>query len=283
MKKRSLLMAGMLLASTMFAFTGCGSSDAGSADESGAASANASAMSSLDALKEKGTLTVGMMAATPPYEFHKLVDGEDEIIGCDIRLLDEVCADLGVDYELKDMDFEGLLMAMQAGKIDMIISAMSPTEERSKNADFSDVYYKDRHQIIVHKDDAENIKTAEDLSGKTIGCVKSSVQEQIVLNQIDGASAKSLGKSVDLGLDLASKKIDAVLVDIPTAKLLTDSNDKLVLADIFYDDDTLGAAIAMPKGTGADIMESVNGTIARVKDDFGNWVAEYMEQVDTAQ
>lgn len=291
MKKRNSVLSMLLAGAMVVALTACGgnagesktesSSDATATESTESSSSTSSAMSSLEALQKKGTLTVGMMAATPPYEFHKVVDGEDEIIGCDIALIEEVAKDLGVDYEIKDMDFDGLLMAMQAGKIDMIVSAMSPTEERSKNADFSEVYYKDSHQVVIHKDDADEIQTAEDLKGATIAVIKSSVQEQIVLNQIEDATPKSLGKSTDLALDLSSKKVDAMLVDIPTAKLLTNSNDNLMLTDIYYDDDTLGAAIAMPKGTGQDIMDTVNATVERVKPGFGDWVTEYMEQVDT--
>ena len=64
----------------------------------------------LEAIKEKGVLTVGLMAAIPPYEFHYIDDkGNDEIIGSDIELIKAISEALGVDYEIKDMEFSGLL------------------------------------------------------------------------------------------------------------------------------------------------------------------------------
>src|SRR4051812_6913491 len=76
---------------------GCGSSEKAEAKEG---------------IKEKGKIVVGMMAATPPYEFHAVDGGKDKIIGSDIKLIDEVTKDLGVKYEIKDMDFDGLLVAL---------------------------------------------------------------------------------------------------------------------------------------------------------------------------
>lgn len=260
-----------------FSLAGCGSSNSGSTSASQETKKASGA--TLEQLQKKGTIVVGMMAATPPYEFHAVQNGKDQIIGCDIKLIDQVAKDLGVKYEIKDMDFDGLLVALQAGKIDMIVSAMSPTPERSKNADFSNVYYKDKHVIVINKDNHGKINSPADLDGKTIGVIKSSVQEQIVQKTITKAKTKSLGKSTDLALDLGSKKVDAILVDMPTAKLLSKANDKLELTEIYYNDDTAGAAIAMPKGTDPKVMEIVNKSIDKAKPVFTDWLTEAMEQV----
>lgn len=95
MKKRNSVLSMLLAGAMVVALTACGgnagesktesSSDATATESTESSSSTSSAMSSLEALQKKGTLTVGMMAATPPYEFHKVVDGEDEIIGCDIH------------------------------------------------------------------------------------------------------------------------------------------------------------------------------------------------------
>lgn len=260
-----------------FSLAGCGSSNTSSTSANQETKKASGA--TLEQLQKKGTIVVGMMAATPPYEFHAVQNGKDQIIGCDIKLIDQVAKDLGVKYEIKDMDFDGLLVALQAGKIDMIVSAMSPTPERAKNADFSNVYYKDKHVIVINKDNHGKINSSSDLDGKTIGVIKSSVQEQIVQKTITKAKTKSLGKSTDLALDLGSKKVDAILVDIPTAKLLSKANDKIELTEIYYNDDTAGAAIAMPKGTDPKVMEIVNKSIDKAKPVFTDWLTEAMGQV----
>lgn len=245
----------------------------------GTAEKEAKAKTGLAGLQDKGKIVVGMMAATPPYEFHAVNGGKDEIIGSDIKLLDAVSKDLGVKYEIKDMDFDGLLVALQAGKIDMIVSAMSPTEEREKNADFTSVYYKDRHVMIVRKSELDKFKSNDSLKKARIAAIKSSVQEQIVEKEFPNAELKLLGKSTELAMDLAANKVDAVLVDRPTATLLVKSNPSLAKTELLFDDDTAGAAIAMPNGTNKEVMDKINKTIERTKPEYEKWLTDAMTKV----
>jgi arginine/lysine/histidine transporter system substrate-binding protein len=269
MKKGILkTLTGMALTGALaLSLAGCGSSEKANAKEG------------LEGLQEKGKIVVGMMAATPPYEFHSVEGGKDEIIGSDIALLDEVSKDLGVEYEIKDMDFDGLLVALQAGKIDMIVSAISPTEEREKNADFTDVYYKDRHVMVVHKDNLDKFTTNESLAKAKMAAINSSVQAQIIQKEFPNADLKLLGKSTELGMDLAANKVDAILVDRPTATLLAKSNPNIALTELLFDDDTAGAAIAMPNGTDKEIMDTINKTIERTQPEYETWLTEAMGKV----
>lgn len=131
-KKIAAVAAVAVLAISM---VGCGSSG----DENKTA---------LDKIKESGKLVVGTSADYPPYEFHATVDGKDEIKGFDIDIAQAVADDLGVKLEIKDMDFDGLLVALQGDKVDMVFAGMTPTEERKQNADFSDIYYTATHRFI---------------------------------------------------------------------------------------------------------------------------------------
>jgi arginine/lysine/histidine transporter system substrate-binding protein len=245
----------------------------------GTTSKTTEAKSGLTGYKEKGKIVVGMMAATPPYEYHLVKNGEDKIVGSDIKLLDEVTKDLGVKYEIKDMDFDGLLVALQSGKVDMIISAMSPTAERAKNADFSNVYYKGRNVMVVRKEDVNKFTTAKDLADKKLATIKTSVQEGIIEKELPNADLKLLGKSTELALDLANKKVDAILVDIPTAILLTRGNPSITLSKIYYEDPSAGAAIAMPKGTDPEIMKAVNQTVSKIKPEYEKWLMDATKNV----
>ncbi len=73
-----------------------------------------------------------MCRLSPPYEFHKQIDGKDEIVGFDIDIAKEIAKDLDVELEIKDMDFNGLLAALDAGKVDFVVAGMTPDEERRK-------------------------------------------------------------------------------------------------------------------------------------------------------
>ncbi len=237
----------------------------------------------LEAIKEKGVLTVGLMAAIPPYEFHYIDDkGNDEIIGSDIELIKAISEALGVDYEIKDMEFSGLLAALQVGKIDMIVSSMAPTLERQEAADFSDVYYECDYYITIHKDDKDKIVTADDLKDKVIGVQATSTMEIIVDEQIPQAQKKQIINASDLTVELNAKKVDGIITDVDTAKLYCRANPDLYMTAISYEahGDALGAAIAMPKGTDQEVKDIINGVIQDLRPQIKEWVGEYIELVD---
>ena len=101
---------------------------AGCGNTSGTAnSAAAEADGALQEIKDSGKLVVGTCADYPPYEWHLVQDGEDKIIGFDIDIAQAIADELGVELEVQDMDFDGLIPALSTGKIDMIISGMNPT------------------------------------------------------------------------------------------------------------------------------------------------------------
>ena len=75
----------------------------------------------LQQIKDAGVLKVGTSAEYSPYEFHKVVDGEDKIVGFDDFMVQEIAKDMGVKVEYTDMDFDGLLGALQADKVDIVL------------------------------------------------------------------------------------------------------------------------------------------------------------------
>lgn len=240
---------------------GCGSSGSGSKENSGS---NASA---LQAIKSKGKLVIGTSADYPPYEFHKEVDGKDQIVGFDIEIAKELAKDLGVELEIKDMAFDGLLVALQSDKIDMVFAGMTPTDERKQNADFSDIYYTATHRFILRSGEESGITKIEDLKGKKIGVQKGSIQEGIAKDNFDADNIKSLDKVTDLVLDLKNNKVDAVLAEEPVAKINVQKNEGIAIAEnLEVKDPDGGSAIAMKKGS-TDLLEQVNKTIKRLKDE----------------
>ncbi|WP_017212140.1 ABC transporter substrate-binding protein [Clostridium beijerinckii] len=240
---------------------GCGNSTKGNKENT---SSNASA---LQAIKSKGKLVIGTSADYPPYEFHKEVDGKDQIVGFDIEMAKEIAKDLGVELEVKDMAFDGLLVALQSDKIDMVFAGMTPTDERKQNADFSDIYYTATHRFVLRSGDESGITKMEDLKNKKIGVQKGSIQEGIAKDNFDAANIKSLDKVTDLILDLKNNKVDAVLAEQPVAQINVDKNEGIAIADkLEVKDPDGGSAIAMKKGS-TDLTDQVNKTIKRLKDE----------------
>ena len=222
--------------------------------------------SAVEAIKSKGKLVVGTSADYPPYEFHKEIDGKDEIVGFDISIAKQLAADLGVELEVKDMDFDGLLVALQANKVDLVFAGMTPTDERKENADFSDIYYTATHRFILRSGEETSIKSMDDLKGKKIGVQKGSIQEGIAQANFDAENIKSLAKVTDLVLDLKNNKVDAILVEAPVAEINCEKNDGIAIAkDLVVTDDEGGSAIAMKKGS-TELQTEVNKTIKSLKD-----------------
>ena len=219
--------------------------------------------SKVDMLKEKGKIVIGTSADYPPYEFHKSIDGKDTIVGFDIDVANEIAKDLGVELEIKDMKFDGLLAALETGNVDFVAAGMTPTEDRKKNVDFSKIYYTAVQCIVVRAEDEGTIKTIEDLKGKKVGVQKGAVQEQLANEQLSGSEIKPLGKVSDLMLSLDTKKVDAVIVELPVAKAYVAKNPSLALSKIEIKTEEEGSAIAIKKGN-EDLVNSINSTIDRL-------------------
>ena len=252
-KIAALAAVGVLVISMV----GCGSgssSDGSSSDKT-----------SLEKIKESGKLVIGTSADYPPYEFHAMIDGEDQIKGLDIDIAQAVADDLGVELEIKDMDFDGLLVALQGNKVDMVFAGMTPTEERKQNADFSDIYYTATHRFILRSGDEASVHSFDDLKGKKIGVQKGSIQEGIAQDNFDAADIKSLAKVTDLVLDLKNNKVDAILIEEGVAKINCDKNEGIAMSDFVVTDKDGGAAIALKKGS-SDLQEEVNKTISKLKE-----------------
>ncbi len=104
----------------------------------GGHSVHAATDTSLQKVEDKGYIVMGTSPDYPPYEFLS----KNKVVGMDVEVGKRIAQDLGVKLKVKQMDFDQLLVALETGKVDMVISGMSPTSERAKHVDFSKVYYK---------------------------------------------------------------------------------------------------------------------------------------------
>ncbi len=234
-----------------FSLSGCGQEKA------------SAKLSKVDKIKEKGKIVIGTSADYPPYEFHKSIDGKDTIVGFDIEIAKEISKDLGVELEIKDMKFDGLLAALETGNIDFVGAGMNPTEDRKKNVDFSKIYYTAVQCVVIRAEDEGIIKSIEDLKSKKVGVQMGATQEQLAKKLLSGSEIKPLGKVSDLILSLKTKKMDAVIVESPVAKSYIQQNPSLIISKVQIKSEESGSAIAVKKGN-EDLVGSVNATIDRI-------------------
>ena len=91
------------------------------------------------------TLIVGTNAEFPPFEYIE----QGQIVGFDVDLMNEISKLTGKKVEFKNMAFDSLLIAMQTGKINCIISGMTATDERRQHVNFSTPYFVSKQAVIV--------------------------------------------------------------------------------------------------------------------------------------
>jgi polar amino acid transport system substrate-binding protein len=169
----------------------------------------------LDEVRKRGTLIVGTEAAYVPYEFFK--DGK--IIGYDPDIANLMVPKIGVKADFVDTQWSGIIPALYAKKFDCIISAMTITKERAEKVLFS-MPYADASNVVLLRAGEASIKTADDLSGKTVGVQLGSAAAGIIKGFESKLTAAGKPGYSDIKQyehypeayqDLLNKRIDAVV------------------------------------------------------------------------
>lgn len=163
------------------------------------------------AASDNKVLKVGTNADFAPFEFQD--ENGKEYQGFDMDLIRAIGEEMGYKVEISNIQFDGLIPAIQAGNIDVAITGMTINEERKQNVLFSDPYYKSGLSIIVAKDN-NDIKTFQDLKGKKVA-VQIGTTSAAEVNKIGGVEVKEFNSSADTFMELRAKGVDAVVNDRP--------------------------------------------------------------------
>lgn len=230
------------------------------------ANAATKAETKLDQIKKAGKIVLGTSPDYPPYEFIKEVDGKQTVVGFDVEIAKLIAKDLGVELEIKEMEFKGLLSALQTGNVDIVLAGMTPDEERKKSVDFSNIYYTAVQKVVVRAEDKATIKSVDDLKGKKVGVQKGAIQEQIAAEQMPNSEAKALGKITDITLALKTKKVDAAIIEEPVAVSNVNANSDIAISDVVLKVEEAGSAVAFKKGN-KELVDAVNKTIDKLVQD----------------
>ncbi|MFR3686548.1 MAG: ABC transporter substrate-binding protein/permease [Enterococcus sp.] len=228
-------------------------------------------------IQQSGELVVGLSADYAPYEFHADVDGKDKIVGFDVSIAEKIAKDMGVKLKIEELGFDALLGALKTGKIDLVISGMSITEERLKEVDFSDPYFVVQQKVLVRKDDKNKFKTTADFDGLAVGAQKQTTQEDLVKNEMTGAEPTSLQKVPDLINNLLNKKVEAVVLEQPVAEAYVQQSDNVALAPVKFEQGEKVTAIAMSKNT-PELKKHVNASIKTINDK--DLLKDYQEEAN---
>lgn len=272
MKKmiKGLVLSGLCLA----ALSGCGQST--------------SDTNRLDKIKETGKIT---MATSPDYAPYEFIDptksGSEQYVGADIELGKYIAEKLGVEFEIKVMDFSAVLAAIGEGKVDMAISGLGYKPERAEAMEFSTAYSSDDeeevgltcsgHGLLVLKSEVNNYNSLEDFTGKKIAAQSASLQEGFAKDQIKDVQIDTIASLSDGILRVQSGKSDALAITCKTGDQYVKANDDITMTSVIFDvDASEGTMVGIPKGE-TELVEAINEIIKEVKELglYKQWEDEY--------
>lgn len=231
-------------------------------------------------IKSRGKLIVGTEAQYAPYEFKDL---DANFAGCDMWLAQQIADAIGVELEVVDMAFDGIIPAVKSGQVDIGIAAFTKTPERAEEIDFSNLYETSAQLLIVKTGDADKYSTKEALAGQKVGAQKGTIQSQLIQTALPDSELFELEKYPALALEVQNGNIAGLVVDQAVGEsLIATSNGGLEVSNFAFtsEEASFGKAVVAAKGS-EDLLAEVNTVINQVVND-GSYLKAYDEAVELA-
>ena len=263
MKRRTFIsMMSVMAAAGVLTLSGCSNSSTSTAASAGASSAAGSAADQLAAIQANGKLIVALEGAWQPWSYH---DESDTLVGYDVEVSRAIAEKLGVEPEYVESDWDSLFAGLDAGRFDMVCNGVEVTDERALTYDFTTPYGYIHTALAVRKDNDE-IKTFEDLKGKTTA--NSLASTYMKLAESYGATVQGIDTLEETIQLLTAGRIDATLnADVSFYDYLNvhpDADFKIVAQT----EDASHVAIPLRKGdNSATLLEAVNNAIDELRAD----------------
>ena len=205
-------------------------------------------------------LVVATDTAFVPFEFKQ----GDKYVGFDIDLWDAVAKQLNVAYELKPMDFSGIIPALQTKNVDVALAGITITEERKKAIDFSDGYYKSGLLVMVKANNTE-VKGIDDLNGKVVAVKSGTGSVDYAKQHIKTKDLRQFPNIDNAYMELGTNRADAVLHDTPNILYFINTAGKGQFKSVGESIEAQQYGIALPKGSD-DLREKINGALKTIRD-----------------
>ena len=205
-------------------------------------------------ITSRGTLRIGTDATYPPMEF---LDNKENLVGYDIDLGDRIADKLNLTAEFVNIKWDDLFTSLEEGKIDMIISSITITDERKAKYDFSSEYLNAGQVIIIRKDNTVITSTA-DLRGKKIAVQKETTNETEALKYTENDMVLRYDDFIGATNALIDGKADAIFSDLTNAKGIVNENPTLKIASEPFTQEFYG--IVLRKGD-TKLLSNLNDSL----------------------
>ena len=280
------IFAGALAAVMAVSLAACGSSstaDTTAAETESAAEESTEAAESTGSdieTVEAGKLTVATSPDFAPYEFYAIDEnGTPQLAGFDMDLAQYIADYLGLELEVVPMDFDGTIMELQQGNVDLGMAGYSPSPEREEVMDFSDIYITGGQSFVCRKDNANKFTSLEDTNNADciIGAQVGSIQAGLAKENSPEADIIEMAKVTDIIADLLAGKMDGAYIETMVAESYAKNYPELeVVLNVPYDAE--GSVVGVKKGNEA-LLKGVNEAIAKCIEDgtLNDYVAKANE------
>jgi len=240
-------------------FTGCGDDD-DSDEGSPTTEPSGDAVEAPAGLVSDGEITI---CSDTPYEPFEMKEEDGTDTGFDIELVRAIGDRADLDVTVVDLPFDGILGSLAAGQCDVVASAVTITDERAEQVDFTDSYF-DAEQSLLIKTDNDEITGIADLAGKTVGVQSGTTGEAYANENVEGATITAFEDSDGLFAALESDSIDAILQDLPVNGYRSTQDPSVTVVETYATDEQYGFAVE--KGN-AEVLAFLNDGLEALHED----------------
>ena len=256
MRSRNILLLALIL-TLVVAVAGCGGGSGGSGESDGGSGGTTAA--AVGGAKSGDPVTVASDVAYRPFEFTK----GGKPVGFDIDLMNEIGKRANLKVSFQNVTFDGIIPGLTSNLYGAAISAMTITDERAKQVDFSDPYFDADQSLLVKS--GSDIKSTDGLADATVGVqigTTGAMEAQKLADNDEAGSVRTFDTVEDAFNALENQQVDAVLNDFPvSADKAKTSNGSLEVVQTIPTGEQYG--IAFPKGS--ELTGKVNKALQEIK------------------